>query len=218
MVIKPEIEGMNIVFRGDFNPKIFQPAWFAAQDLIRNEEANEAKIEVIHATIAVFRLDWLEITVEPNRFYAATTLNPYFDILKDLVLGTFRLLSHTPIDKIGINYDSHFKIESEEKWHGLGHKLAPKDVWDKILIKPGLSSLAIKGERSDEYKGNITVRTEPSSRVRPHGVYISVNDHYELEESHNELGCNAILEILETNWKNSCDRARTITDTILENV
>ena len=31
----PEIQGANIVLLGDFNPKIFQPAWFAAQDLIR---------------------------------------------------------------------------------------------------------------------------------------------------------------------------------------
>ena len=69
MVKKPEIEGMSIVFRGDFNPKIFQPAWFAAQGLIRNEEADEAKIEIIHPTIVVFSLDWLRIQIEPNRFY-----------------------------------------------------------------------------------------------------------------------------------------------------
>jgi hypothetical protein len=40
----PEIQGMSIVLVGGFNPKIFHPAWFAAQKLIREKEAEEANI------------------------------------------------------------------------------------------------------------------------------------------------------------------------------
>jgi hypothetical protein len=42
----PEIQGISIVLLVDFNPKIFQPAWFAAQNLIRQQEADEATIHI----------------------------------------------------------------------------------------------------------------------------------------------------------------------------
>ncbi len=217
MVKKPEIEGMNIVFRGDFNPKIFQPAWFAAQGLIRNEEADEATVEIIHPTIVVFTLDWLQIQIEPNRFYAGTNQSPYFEILKDLILGTFRILNHTPIKMIGINYNSHFPMDSEDAWHDVGHRVAPKDMWNKILKKPGLRSLTMQGERPDDHKGRIAVRIEPSNRAR-HGVFININDHYELKDPESVLGCEAIIDMLESEWKSSVTRSQRIAITILEQV
>ena len=36
-VERPEIKAFSIVLLGDFNPKIFQPAWFSAQGLIREK-------------------------------------------------------------------------------------------------------------------------------------------------------------------------------------
>jgi len=215
VVKKPEIEGMNIVFRGDFNPKIFQPAWFAAQGLIRNEEADEAKIEIIHPTIVVFSLDWLQIQIEPNRFYAGTNQSPYYEILKDLVLGTFRILSHTPIKIMGINYDSHFPMDSEDAWHDIGHRVTPKEIWNKVLKKPGLRSLTIQGERPDDHKGRIAVRIEPSNRVR-YGIFININDHYELQDPESVLGCEAIIDMLESEWKASVTRSQQIAITIFE--
>jgi len=215
VVKKPEIEGMNIVFRGDFNPKIFQPAWFAAQGLIRNEEADEATVEIIHPTIVVFTLDWLQIQIEPNRFYAGTNQSPYIEILKDLILGTFRILNHTPIKMMGINYNSHFPMDSEDAWHDVGHRVAPKDMWNKILKKPGLRSLTMQGERPDDHKGHIAVRIEPSNRVR-HGIFININDHYELKDPESVLGCEAIIDMLESEWKTSVTRSQRIAITILE--
>jgi len=215
MVKKPEIEGMSIVLRGDFNPKIFQPAWFAAQGLIRNEEADEAKIEIIHPTIVVFSLDWLRIQIEPNRFYAGTNQSPYYEILKDLILGTFRILSHTPIKIMGINYDSHFPMDSEDAWHDIGHRITPKEMWNKVLKKPGLRSVTIQGERPDDHKGRIAVRIEPSNRVR-YGVLININDHYELQDPESVLGCEAIIDMLESEWKASITRSQQIAITIFE--
>ena len=48
--MKPELYRISIVLLGNFNPKIFQSAWFASQNLIRKIEANEAKIEIIHSS------------------------------------------------------------------------------------------------------------------------------------------------------------------------
>jgi hypothetical protein len=43
----PEILGVEIVLVGSFNPKIFHPAWFAAQKLISQEAADESNVEVV---------------------------------------------------------------------------------------------------------------------------------------------------------------------------
>ena len=86
---KPEFSGLNIVLLGDFNPKIFQPAWFAAEGLLQKKETDRAKIEVFHHEISIFELDWLRLQVTRERFAVETTQEPYYEPLRDLVLGTF---------------------------------------------------------------------------------------------------------------------------------
>ena len=212
---KPEIEGTNIVLLGDFNPKIFQPAWFAAQELIRNEEADNAKIELIHQAFVQFSLEWLRLEIYQNRFAAGTHQSPFFKVLRDLVLGTFRILKHTPIRMMGINCDFHFPMESEKAWHTVGNRLAPKDIWNNLLKEPGMRSLSIEGHRPDDYIGKITVRVEPSSRIDP-GVYIHVNDHYEINDRESSIGCDEIIDVLESSWDKSISRSTEIAHKILE--
>ena len=129
----PEIKNLNIVFLGDFNPKIFQPAWFAAENLIRQRESEDAKIEIIHPEIVVIIFDWGRLEVTRDRFVLSTKQDPYYEILRDLVIGTFRLLRHTPIKMVGINTEMHFRMRSIKEWHDFGHLLAPKEIWKGIL-------------------------------------------------------------------------------------
>lgn len=42
--IRAEIDGATIVLLGEFNPAIFQPAWFGQNGLIGAQEVKEAKI------------------------------------------------------------------------------------------------------------------------------------------------------------------------------
>ena len=99
----PEIQGMSIVLVGSFNPKIFHPAWFAAQKLIREKEAEEANIEVVTPAVAKFSLDWMRLQVIQEQFVVETTQEPYYEILRDLVVGAFSFLNHTPVTMLGIN-------------------------------------------------------------------------------------------------------------------
>jgi hypothetical protein len=57
-VIKSEIDGHTIVFVGSFNPQIFQPAWFASRNLLKKEEADGAKIEIINRQLVIFSSGW----------------------------------------------------------------------------------------------------------------------------------------------------------------
>lgn len=212
---QPQIQGVTVVLLGDFNPKIFQPAWFSAEGLIRDKEAEKAEIEIIHSDVVSFTLDWLRFQVTPERLLAATTQEPYYEPLRDLILGTFSLLRHTPIDKMGINREMHFRLSSEESWHTFGHRLAPKTIWNGILHEPGMRSLTMEGKRQDDYKGCIRAQVEPSVRVHP-GVYIKVNDHYEVEDQHPGTGCEAILEMFENSWNESLQRASQIGQALME--
>jgi hypothetical protein len=212
---EPDIQSISIVFLGDFNPKIFQPAWFAAQGLIRQKEADEAKIDVIHPEVVSFALEWLVLQVTRERFLASTTQQPYYKIVRDLVLGTFKLLQYTPLNKLGINTDMHFRMDSVENWHALGHRLAPKDLWRDILKNPGMRLLNVEGQRPDEFRGYIRVQVEPSTRILP-GVYFQVNDHYEIETIRPGMGAEEMLTIFERVWDDSLIRSKNIVSNILE--
>lgn len=196
---KPQIEGISIVLLGEFNPPIFQPAWFALHDLIRPEEAESAKIDVIHPEVVSLTIGKIHLQVSRNRYYASTIDPSIYEILRDMTLGAFRLLHHTPSDRIGMNWDLHFGLSSEETWHEVGNRIAPKEPWVGILEKPGMRTLTIEGVRPDKYRGFIRMRIEPSTTLHP-GIFININDHYEIESHKPEQGCDAIMNILNSNW------------------
>jgi hypothetical protein len=212
----PEIQGISVVWLGDFNPKIFQPAWFAAEGLVRKQEAEEAKIEIIHPEVVTFTLEWLILQVTRERFFVSTSQEPYYEVVRDLVLGTFSLLRHTPVHKMGINRDMHFRMDSEEAWHAFGHRLAPKDLWKDILGEnPGMRSLTMEGRRQDGCKGYTRVKVEPSEKVHP-GVYVNVNDHYEVADPKSVIGSDEIRTLFERSWSESLRRSAHIAYALLE--
>ncbi len=208
--------GHNIVLLGDFNPKIFQPAWFGSEGLIRKPEVDGAKIEVVHQEVVIFTLEWLKIEVTRERFWAATLQESYDEPVRDLVVSTFRILRHTPLRKMGINLEEHFQIQSEERWHSIGHTLAPKEAWEGVVLNPGMNSLVIQGTRPDNLKGYVQVNVGPSPPPVHPGVRFGVNDHFEVEKPDSVIGGDEIMNILENNWVESRKRAVTIMRTLME--
>lgn len=193
-----EIEAASIVLLGNLNPSIFQPAWLAAHDLIRKEESNAAKISIIAPQIAQFSLDWVNLEVTEERFSASTTDPAYHEPLRDLVLGIFTLLEHTPLKKMGINRHMHYKIPSVDRWHAFGDLLAPKNIWKELLRSPGMASLTIQ-DRPIEQEGlrtEVNIKVEPSRRVHP-GIFISVNNHH---EDSSEDALKRLMSILRDRW------------------
>ena len=199
----------------DFNPKIFHPAWFSNHELIGEHECNETNVEVIHSDIALFSFEWMRLQVTRDRLDLSTTQEPFFEVIRDLAMGTFQVLEHTPVTMFGINQQLHFKMENEEAWHNLGHKLAPKEDWLKVLKNPGMQRVSIKSARSDEYKGNIIVTVEPSSKIK-NGVYIGINDHYELDVEEGTSATPQLLNILQNNWESMRQSSLLIPQAILE--
>lgn len=210
MLAQLHTQGASIVLRGDFSPAIFHPAWFAANGLIRDQEAEAAKIELVHSKVAVFTAEWLQVMITEDRFQASTAQQSYYDPLRDLVLGVLSLLPSTPLRQAGINCDFEFEVSTVEAWHAVGHRLVPKQPWTKVLKEPGMRSVIVEGQRTDGRKGYIQVRVEPSSAFA-RGIHVHVNDHYELEPEKQGLhGTSDATQILVERWRDSLAQSHAV--------
>lgn len=206
----PELQAVSIVALGSFNPTIYQPLWFAGRNLITKEEADQAKVEIIHKQVSVFSLEWLSLQVTGERFAIQTADPGRFRPLHDLMVGTFKVLEHTPITAFGFNGDAHYKMASVGDWNAFGYHYAPKKPWDDILSNPGLSSLIIMEKDVSQAGSRRRVRIGPSREVKP-GVYVSINEHYELKENMSQSERIAhLLEKLAMPWETFLEYRHTV--------
>jgi len=214
---RPEIlsEELSIVLIGDLNPKIFQPAWFAGQKLIRDSEAEAAKIELVHSDFTSFSTDWFSLQVSRDRFTAIVKSTAYKDHLRDLVLSTFHNLSHTPITQMGINYSVRLRFKNEADWHCFGHFLVPKVSWGDLLESPGMRSVAVEGKRPDKLPGLIMVIANPELNS-PFEVSLRVNDHCDKPSDEKNLGASFFLQVIEEHYDSIMNRSKVLLDNLVD--
>lgn len=214
------IHNVILVIVGQFNPAIFHPRWFAAEGLITDEAAEGAKLDLAHPDFTSFSLAAeqapLTIQVARDRLLAQTEDARRYEVMRDLVAGTLDILRHTPTSKLGINLDAHVPMGGMDRWHALGHRVAPKEPWSGVLESPGLTNLSMRGSRPDELTGYVLVRLGPSQRVAQ-GVSILVNDHFEVEGS-DRNGTNRVHELLTEQWTVSRKRAHDIVSSLVGQV
>lgn len=218
---RPElsIDELSVVLVGDFNPTIFHPIWFVHQGLIRGAEADEADIKIIHQDAAEFSLEWISVQVLRDRFSLTVKADAYQEHLLDLVLGTFRQVSHTPVRQFGINTSFLARFRGVLDWHSFGHFLAPKSPWNGVLNKPGMRGLFIQGDRDDEQPGYLSINVKPLPN-HPNGLGITVNDHYEhpnIPAGRAPLDATWATTAIEASYTGSIARATAITTQLIEN-
>jgi hypothetical protein len=208
-----EIAASSIVMLGSFNPAIFQPEWFLRQELLPQGEADKADLQIVHPQMTSFETERFLIQVTPERFNAATKPNTIHGPLRDLVLGTFFVLGHTPVTALGLNCILHFRMNSEKAWHRLGDRLAPKEPWAEVLEgHPGLISLDIQAQRQDSDGSNVMVRVQPSVLVKP-GVYFEINSHHPAKAG---SGLKELMQVLQSDWDEVQRKGETIARHILD--
>jgi hypothetical protein len=214
MKTEPESRRLDVVFLGAFNPKIFSPTWMAAQGFIGFGDAEKTNVEIIHNDVAVFNLDWCNFIINRERFSVFTEQEPYFSALYDLVDSIFSELSHTPINSLGYNWGFHYKCKDEDDF------LVPQNPWRGIFKDSGLAILEVTEKPSilaqiDPMKGKKVIRVRPSKDY-PRSVFFNVNDHYELADKKNVIGCSEILETFRSNWKRSKQEAEEAIRAVIE--
>lgn len=227
MLIEPENNNVTIVLLGSLNAAIFHPSWFLANNILTKDEVENSKVDIVHPSLTVFKIgDWLRVRVEQNRFVAETE-EPPFIRLHDFVVKTFKeALVHTPLLKMGINRHVHFSVGDEEIRNKIGKKLAPQEAWgewaDKIAGSKegkhgGMISLTMQQiDLDDRFAGYIQARIEPSTLIKNQtGIFVGVNDHYEISEKDFSGGSSEIIDILIKQFDISIGKSEWIIDQIM---
>jgi len=178
-VRRPESVGANLILRGSFNPAIFQPAWFQLQQILKPAEVEALQVDVIHRQFTSLQSESWKLTVTDERYSLSTEQERVFPEVRDITAAILRILSQTPLTVLGLNRWCHYRLDSEEQWHSLGYRLAPKEPWNPVFSgrHAGLRSLTIESERPDSYPGSVSVKVEPSKK-HPYGLFVHVNDHF----------------------------------------
>lgn len=178
---------ISIVLVGEFNPAMFQPEWFARNDIISVEEASIAKDSdgaplVVTPQITMFKTSMLDVRIEQKRFVVSSQKEPW-DLVKDFVGKTFEKLSGMSIKAYGYNYDAHYYVGGAENLNSIGNCLAPKQYWGALFEDDvncsesgnGLSSMKMLKTKADG-NGRVTVMVEPSVHEK-NGLFMTCNDH-----------------------------------------
>ncbi|HAS16679.1 MAG TPA: hypothetical protein DCR39_01980 [Nitrospiraceae bacterium] len=75
-------------------------------------------------------------------------------------------------------------------------------------------TMAIK-KLDDREKGIINITVEPSPLVKV-GIYVNINDHYELSNPDEHIGSDKIIDLLINRYDESLKRSEEIIDQIME--
>ena len=109
----------------------------------------------------------------------------------------------------------------------IGRKLAPHDAWGDWAVdiegrsekkRGGMRSLVMEQQDLvDRRKGYIRTKIEPSSKIKNNvGIYIEVNDHYEVENLELNQGCEELIGLLSRNFDVSINKSEWIIDQIMK--
>lgn len=216
MAYTAEILTSAIIVVGDFNPAIFSPDWLEGNKLIGKGDADmvreksQGKSLIVSHQVAAFETKWFALQVIDNQFSLTSkdALSPAF---KDLAVGIFQLLPHTPVTAVGLNFMAHFKLASEDEYHKVGDILAPKDIWTKLYPDhaAGLADLTIRiqaGTRGKplKMKDERRITLQPSNKLK-FGVFLAYNDHHDVStpSEDNQKPAERVATIIDKEWETS---------------
>lgn len=177
---------------------------------------SSAEVGIVHSEVVSFKTGAISIEVSRDGFQSQTDDATAFETLRDLVIGTFSRLAHTPIAAFGLNRSTHHTMPSREAWDEIGHRLLPKTPWEGVVTEPGTANITVQGRRTDGNEGYVRAIFEPSA-IYPDSVFQMINDHFQLNggNAENNVRASDAVELLATSWEDSLARARAIADHVL---
>ena len=213
-----QIRNISIVLLGEFNPAIIQPFWLVDKKLIREIDAKEANIELIHNEVNKFDLKWVRFEITKERCQLQTSLESHFELVRDLVINIFEILKETPIFSLGINHEYHFAIERDDLYYRFGNNFAPLDNWNGFLNDPKVLNIEIiENNRKDGLNGRYRIKMQPSdlNLASQNKLLISINDHFTIDTAKGENGRKLeMIDTLKKVWKSSFERAEQVVNEI----
>lgn len=195
---------------GSFAPSMFHPMWFERYGLLGTQEATAGAAPekvLITEDISLFKVAGFDFDIRPDRVQIGTTQENLFGAVRDLVSSTLNILEANKITAVGLNWATHLNLGSEAAWHSAGHKMIPIDMWKGIWPKHvGMRNVTLELVRADELAGYVQVSVQPS-RVLGHGMYIGINDHFDLGKGPVRYGADA-AKLIDEKWESSSKMAQ----------
>jgi hypothetical protein len=209
-------ESVFAIATGNFNPKIVEPLWLAKYALVSEDEAEAADRQLVDGDLSHITFPWADLVVLQDRLQIESGEEMVNEAqLRDLSVGLLRLLPHTPVTAVSIQHRIVVVAKNEEEWHGVGHRLAPKEVWAGILESPGLFDIAMQGTRLDGLDGGWKVRVRPA--VDPKlGIWINVNDEVLLPDPDEPEPGSRAADLIQEMWPAAEQRTLEIRDALYE--
>lgn len=204
----------SIVFLGKFNPTIFTPSWFSLEGLIRRDEG-KAELKIAHPEISVFSLDWCTVEVQRDKFKIATTGDHNFPLIRDLAVGTFTLLFHTPISKMGVNFNLHYDFSNKNRLEEYFKRMVNQNALKNINKNALFENLTFSIPSYFTQHGYTRIKIEKSN-VASHGVFLDINNHFDLDPNSNDVNnSEAAIATLSKEWKNIFESTETLYSSII---
>ena len=229
MTYTAEIFTSTTVVVGEFNPAIFTPDWLERNNLIGEGDAAVARegragsqLLVSHQ-VTSFETEWFTLQVLYKQFTLTSkgVLSPAF---KDLTVGIFQLVSHTPVKAIGLNFTGQFKLNNLEEQHKVGDVFAPKDIWNTLYPEEffaGLANLTMRIQHGSREGGPDTqdekrITLQRSSNFKT-GISLSFNDHHDLVAGYDDklLPTERLVNIVDEQWESVWHDTERVFDQIL---
>ena len=129
------IRRSSVVILGNLNPAILHPEWLDRHQVLPPTEVRDIaeskegevrdleglKVKFIASNVLVsgsetrLSLPSYRITVTPDKFEAVTVIKEKFEELYEFVAETFKILAHTPVNALGINFISSLKFSKSAR-------------------------------------------------------------------------------------------------------
>lgn len=212
----------SAVVLGRLNPLIFSPEWLHSNNVIGPEDAKAARerggIEVIAPNIASVVLGSMKLIVEEGRFQLSVSDEPLVRA-KDFTASCFRLLAHTPVFAVGLNFDAVITPSDLEKWHRFGDLIAPKAPWGDFTFDGreragGVRALIMERSRGFGGREGYIRLSVQVNEGRDLSANLQVNNHFAIGTG-DKLGSGAdVYKLLEDLWDEAYENSKKL----LENV
>ena len=218
----------QIVAKGKFSPSQVTPDWLQKYELIGAEDRakliDDASLVVTHRH-SKYSVDWFSIDVIPE-FLSIDTGNAFNDNVVDLICGVITLLHSSEVDTVAINFHAHYKASDEDLYNKIGHAIAPKDFWSRILSvdekveKIGLRSMRMDIEPRVENLGEDRMSrriTVEASNVVSNAIYLALSVEYRFSDSKTRVGfSDMVVEKIRELWGGGVDESVQIFEDILK--